>query len=310
MNTPQKGVAAFGGLLLVVSINFGQTTTTERPSKNPVNPLIRRNLTLEEQKEINLRRREEALRRLGDGEAEPETSDDLLPPEKITELMEERKKRKKAEAMLKPPAAYRAKFNIFLKDKKTDLARLFVDKNCDNKMTVAVKDFEKCADAVPLKGGGSFYSFRHRSGLIYDANWSDIKLADSPRRLAVGNTDVQGIIAEIGEVNLEEVNLESAALKFLVDYRPKIVSAEVGKQVEFFKAGLNSNGFSYADSAPVLLNHTYVLRTIAYRSESKNPTDKRDDLIVVFKIVGQEDDGSLIILWKELSRAASPVLKA
>lgn len=39
-----------------------------------------------------------------------------------------------------------------------------------------------------------------------------------------------------------------------------------------------------------------------------NRMEIRNDSIIGFQVVGQEDDGSIIILWKQLSVKDSPVM--
>lgn len=45
-------------------------------------------------------------------------------------------------------------------------------------------------------------------------------------------------------------------------------------------------------------NHTYILRSISY---------ERFDVLVAFRMVRKDTDGSLILLWKKLKRIPHPV---
>jgi hypothetical protein len=70
---------------------------------------------------------------------------------------------------------------------------------------------------------------------------------------------------------------------------------------------------------PVADNTTYALRSIAYQGTimrsiqtltyNELDVDKRRDVIVVFRVVKRDADGSVTILWKELSNKNAPKLK-
>lgn len=214
---------------------------------------------------------------------------------------------------LKAPAIYYTKYESFLRDEKTGLARLFVDKNCDEGKTVSVEELERCGDFIPVKGGGSYYSFRLRANTSYSRDWWDLHFVDD--KFKAGNNAVQTIIAEIGDVDLESVKLNSNAFEFLRKYKPKETLDEIKEQAEVLKKGIESNKFTYSNVASVNLNSTYVLRTIAYRLDGEKVYNYEDeyiklirpfgsgramDVMVTFKVVGREKDGSLILLWKEL----------
>ena len=74
--------------------------------------------------------------------------------------------------------------------------------------------------------------------------------------------------------------------------------------------------FIYGPEVPVNLGHAYVLRSVAYkgkilkgnRSNNVNllAEDERKDVTVVFRPLRRMDDGSIILLWKELGRASPP----
>lgn len=65
---------------------------------------------------------------------------------------------------------------------------------------------------------------------------------------------------------------------------------------------------------------TYGLRSIAYRGEvvqsfqgvlfNELDYDKRRDVIVLFRTVGFDVAGTLIVIWKELRNTESPKLRS
>jgi hypothetical protein len=60
------------------------------------------------------------------------------------------------------------------------------------------------------------------------------------------------------------------------------------------------DGFRYQRTVPVKENSTYLLRSIGYRSS---------DVLVAFRLVRQDLDGSVIIAWKLLKRYHTSELK-
>ncbi len=216
---------------------------------------------------------------------------------------------------LAAPIEYRNKHAEFLKAKNTGLARLFPDKNCGEGLIVDVKELERCANTAEIKGGGSLYSIRLKempNNLPLELILSYVGLSDIHfvgDKLIVGNEHTQDIICNIGEVELAEINAKSEALKFLTDFKPGKTITQVKSQNEKLKKGVGINNYNYSTLATVKLNNTYVLRSIAYKRFFDSQTFWTTDQLVVFKIVGQEADGSIIILWRKLKEKNAPFLK-
>ena len=81
------------------------------------------------------------------------------------------------------------------------------------------------------------------------------------------------------------------------------------------KDGIKVGNQTYSDSVTFSQNNTYAIRVIAYKLPLGrfpatsgdvlafyNDRGKRADLIVIFRGIRQDEDGSVTILWKELSR--------
>lgn len=206
---------------------------------------------------------------------------------------------------LRPAESYFRQFADFLEDDDTGLARLFPDMRCDQGRTVNVGELERCADSLPIRGGGSFYSFRNRTNLNERGAWADIHFIDD--RLTVGGRTEFGLIRELGDVELAGLSLRSAELEFLRKYKPENRVSEVELEKQKLENGLLGG---FASNVPVKLNTTYLLRSVAYRQEISDWLDKRADVIVAFRIVGREADGSLVLLWRELKSREAPKLKS
>lgn len=300
------GVILFGSMILLSAQNlFGQS--------DPRNPLPEWAQRVKDERE----RQAEQLRKAN----EVESSTARVPAVDRGEAAKraravEAEKLKMLEEInqkLSPSAKYYGKYAEFLKAKNTGIARIFPDRDCDKGLIVSVENLERCAGTAQIKGAGSLYSFRLSEipsnlslGLILDyVGKSDIYYIGD--KLVVGNHLTQDIIGNVGDVNLEDVTLESDGVKFLRNYKPSDTATKLGLQKQTFAKGVSENDYSYSSSAPVKLNDTYVLRSIAYYQEYKSFWNT--DLLAAFKIVGQEKDGTIIILWKKLKQKDAPDLR-
>lgn len=211
--------------------------------------------------------------------------------------------------------SYRNKYAEFLKGKNTGIARMFPDINCDKGLTVTVQDLERCANNPQVKGSGSRYSIRFRE---IPANYSlDIILglfeyaADmyyTDEKMMVGNRLTQSIISDAGNLDIETLDLKSEAFSFIKSFKPSKNIKDVEIKNKILENGIKSNGYTYSNTVPIKLNSTYVLRSIAF-SNMTTPAFWNTDIYVAFKVVGKEDDGSIIFIWKKLKQKKSPTLE-
>lgn len=184
----------------------------------------------------------------------------------------------------------------FLRQRGTGIFRLMrVDKLSYGKVVKA--DDPATAMPVYLVGGGAHYSFTKRN---HDANkWSDICWEEEDFQAGVGGESL-GVLVELGDVRLEEVNDSSKGVEYLTKLVPADEMAEAERQFHRFEQSVEENGFNYRSSAVWKLNTTYALRSISYG---------RSDILVTFRVVRQDANQSLIILWKKLKAYSTPVLK-
>jgi hypothetical protein len=109
-----------------------------------------------------------------------------------------------------------------------------------------------------------------------------------------------GIMTLIGEVPLENVTPEFPPAAFLLTYNPPSDEAVVRQEPRSFGgAGKTIDGVAYRNRLPVQVNATYLLRSISFRDS---------DVLVAFKVVRQDSDGSVIIAWKLLKKFPKPEL--
>lgn len=200
-------------------------------------------------------------------------------------------------------------YTLFLQQPKTGLIKLFPDQGCEENANIVHAD-EKCLKWIP---NSSFYSFRereHTSDFLSDIRYKDDFLVSD-------GILMQGILTRLGDTPLENINLSSDGMKFLVDYQPEADSAGALKQFYKLVGGVKVGKYEYKKTQAAMANTTYALRVIAYRGNlfqrihgmnfNVVEGDKRTDLVLAFRIIRKNaDDGSLTLLWKELDRKEAP----
>ena len=204
----------------------------------------------------------------------------------------------------------RQKYADFLRQSDTGLVKLAVDSGCADDTRIVVVTPECLKYTMP--GAGNSYSFRAR-------NYRLRRLADiiySNNSFQSAGVSLESIFVKIGDVPLEKVDLQTKGLKFLVNFQPE---TDNNKRREFDKGiseGFFVDGFQYRRGLPSVENTTYVLRSVAYDgfhmraaegiTYNEFDFDKRTDIIVAFRVVRKDSDGSLTILWKKLLEKKSP----
>jgi len=206
------------------------------------------------------------------------------------------------EARFIPPIEYIKKYYSYVTSDILGMARLFPDRNCGEGGVVTLAELERCADVPQKNRGGSLYSFRSPGLWSLRKNAWILRLADGKFR--VGNEIVQGVVADIGDVDPEKIDLEHKAFEFLSGYDPKQKITSIREQNAVFAAGIAARGYTFTNAATVKVGSTYALRSVLYRYREEGAQMPRRgfDQYIVFKAVGQEPDGSVIIIWKELKR--------
>ncbi len=195
------------------------------------------------------------------------------------------------------------KYSEFLDSEKTGLVKILSDPGC-NVLKLQIND-PKCSNALPIKGSGSYYSFRtfKHSG----EDWADIHYINN--KIKVGFSDQSlGYISDLGDTSIESLSLKSPQVKFIRSLpRPKTYKVlEITKNLA--KTGIVKDNFTYSDQVNVELGNTYILRSIGYRWEDQAFNDKRVEAVVAFKVVNVGSEGEITILWRRLKEKKSPKL--
>ena len=224
-----------------------------------------------------------------------------------------RKPSKKELKLIAPDENLAAKYAEFLRQPDTGLIKLINDKGCseNTKIVVATEDCLK----YTMPGAGSSYSFRVESYRL--PRLSDITLTDSS--FQAEGILLHGIFVNIGDVPVEKVSLQTAGMKFLADFAPE-TDFDKAKDIDAqLSVGIKKDNFIYRRALFAVENTTFALRSVAYGGKSFRALrgvtynefdfDKRRDVIVVFRIVQKDAAGNVTILWKQLQRKDSPIIR-
>lgn len=224
-----------------------------------------------------------------------------------------RKPSKKDLKNLQPSQSLLTQYEKFLQQPETGIFKLSADSSCAVNTNVVVATESCLANNIP--GAGIAYSFRvkshrmlHLSDLILDKN---VIKSDSLLQ--------QGLLVNLGNIELGEVSAQTNGLKYLLDFKPAASKEELLGIDEKLSKSIKSDGFVYSYGLYVEDKTTFALRSIAYRGKilrsisgvkyNEFDFDKRKDIVVVFRVVEKDANGDLTILWKEISRQDSPVIK-
>jgi hypothetical protein len=191
--------------------------------------------------------------------------------------------------LLAPSAQARSDHAAFLKQSNTGLVKLLPRQRRDENL-------------VKIRGGGAYYSFHYLSHKY--GQGSDLELMRPlviaprsalhrvPDLFSVGFAGADyGMLTNLGDVPLEEITVSDSRAKFLAGYEPPLSDPDARCERRRFVIGETIDGSLYKNSLPVEAGATYLLRSISY-GES--------DVLVGFRVVKREDDGSVTIAWKLL----------
>ncbi len=198
--------------------------------------------------------------------------------------------------LLEPAAEDYQKFADFLRQPDTGLIRLMP------KDKYAFDDAVSASDPVidkslPIPGAGAFYSFTKKTHVLGPG--SDIGFADNVF-YAGFSRGVLGLITFLGDVPLESVNSNTQRVDSLAGFVPQTSRAGMLEQKEKIEDGLKVDNYYIRSTMIALPKMTYALRSIAYN---------RSDILIAFRVIRKDDDGSLIILWKKLQEFRPVKLK-
>src|ERR1700720_3405498 len=185
---------------------------------------------------------------------------------------------------LAPSEEDRAAYAEFLRQPDTGLIRLLPREVYDTEV------YKNKLKSLTMRGGGAYYSFTR---LTHEYGFgSDLELDSNNFSVGFAGADY-GMLVNVGDVPLETATLEHPGARFIASYKSAGEEPRARVEQRRFGTGITVDGFNYKTHLPVAVNTTYLLRSIYY-SES--------DVLVVFRVVRQDADGSVIIVWKLLKK--------
>ena len=192
---------------------------------------------------------------------------------------------KAREAVLLAPADEDLKAHAeFLARPRTGLVRLLPRERWDGKLS--------------MRGDGAYYSFAR---LTHEYGYgSDISLEQDMFAVGFAGADF-GFMVNLGNVPVETLTADSEGVQFMASYNAPLPEPEARQAYrQFGSAGRQEGQWTYRSRLPVFVNNTYALRSIGYG---------QSDLLVAFRVVRKDFDGSVVLLWKILKRYPKPELQ-
>ena len=185
---------------------------------------------------------------------------------------------------LAPSAKDRNKYAEFLAQADTGMIRLLPREVFQDKLTI--------------QGGGAYYSFAR---LTHEYGYgSDIELQNNQFQVGFAGADF-GFLTRLGKIPIEEATLDHPAAQFLSTFAAPTSEPGARDEQKRASAGFDVSGFSYQNRVKYKNKNSYLLRSVGYGVS---------DLLVAFRIVSQDGDGSVVIVWKILKNFPVPQLTA
>jgi hypothetical protein len=158
---------------------------------------------------------------------------------------------------------------------------------------------EKWDGKLSTRGGGAYYSFTR---LTHEYGYgSDISLEQDMLSVGFAGADF-GFMVNLGDAPVETVTAETEAVRFMASYATPSNEPDARKaQRQFMHRPVFKDGeWTYQNRLPVSVGSTYALRSVNYEDS---------DVLVVFRVVRKDADGSVTLVWKILQKYSKPSLR-
>jgi hypothetical protein len=191
---------------------------------------------------------------------------------------------------LSPAQEDHAAYKEFLSQPDTGLIRLLPREVYESEA------YKKNQKTLTIRGGGAYYSF---AKLTHEYGYgSDLELDSGYLSVGFAGADY-GLLTELGDVSLGEINSDYPAARFLSDYIAAKDEPQARVEHRQIQVGQILDGATYKTRLPAKIGSTFLLRSIVY---------DYTDVLVAFRVVRKDTDGSLIIAWKLLKKFPKPEL--
>jgi hypothetical protein len=194
-------------------------------------------------------------------------------------------------SFLEPGEEDRSLYSEFLRQPDTGLIRLLPREKFDSDV------YKDNKTTIGMRGGGAYYHFSSRTHAY--GYGSDIELDHGQLSTGFAGADY-GMLTDLGDIPLESVGLETPAANLLAAYKTPQEEPLARSEARRISQGAELDGLAVKRRVPMKLNSTYLVRSINYRTS---------DVLVAFKVVRIDADGSAVLLWKLLKKYETPNLK-
>jgi hypothetical protein len=195
--------------------------------------------------------------------------------------------------ILLPSAEDQKRYEEFLKEPDTGLIRLLPREKYDETNPEA-------PSGIPLRGGGAYYSFSSRSQEY--GQGSDLSLQQNELSVGFAGADY-GLLTSLGDVPLDQITLQTSTVKILAAYTPPTEERLARLEYRKISQGTELDGATFKNRLPLRADTTFLLRSVNYSYSSGSGGS---DVLVAFRVVRIDCDGSAVILWKMLKQYPAP----
>ena len=233
----------------------------------------------------------------------PSVSDEIRFPRGRRDVYVEQYHPTKSEKLLLTPSTNDLeRFADFLRQRDTGLIKIFP---ATRGSIVSVQQLQR-GESPGFISFASTYSFtktKHGHSLqgYVDPGlgWGEIKFDADALTTAFTRSSV-GLLVSLGDVPLETITVATAGASAIAEFKPPRDFIEEKQFIRVCRQGFELKGFIYRASLPVAVNNTYVLRSI---------NNERADIFVALRIIREDEDGSLTMLWRKLKTNPKPSWK-
>jgi hypothetical protein len=191
-------------------------------------------------------------------------------------------------SFLAPAEEDRVLYASFLQQSGTGLIRLLPRERFDS------ETYKYNNKTIVMRGGGAYYSFARRT---HEYGFgSDISLDQGEFLVGFAGADY-GFMTNLGDVPIKTVSSATRAVNVFDAYKPPTQEKLARREFRRVREGTALDGLAINSRVPVRSNATYLLRSINYRYS---------DVLVVFRVVRIDSDGSATIVWKVLKKYGRP----
>lgn len=202
------------------------------------------------------------------------------------------------------------KYKMLAGDKKANVIRILSAFSCSTTMVVDISD-PRCSEN-PDMAVVSYYSFRIKD--YGESPWTDLSLVED--EFTAGNKwHTVGYIVDLGETaDFAKLDADTEEIKALWEIPGAETYKEKAKQKAELEKGFTSGKLFLSSKVKLQVNHTYLLRTVAYRLDGGFAAFRggfnwyNTDSLFVFKVAEFDTRRTATLIWKKIFQKVAPIL--